>query len=459
MRRNWDTCIIDDVIENIFDGPHATPKPSKNGPVFLGIKNIAEDNQIVLSEIRHIAEEDFEKWTKRVLPKKDDLVFIYEATLGRYALIPEGLRCCLGRRMALLRLKTDKVCPKFLLYYFKSYEWEQVISRNLIVGATVNRIPISEFHTFPICIPELARQKEISKVLSDLDAKIELNNKINAELEAMAKLLYDYWFVQFDFPFDFAQGKPDKVGKPNTLSGVEGYKSSGGKMVYNEQLKREIPEGWEVKSLVDEMSVQYGYPFSTSQFNEDKIGKPVIRIRDILNNSISLYSTESADQKYSLQKGDLLIGMDGNFHLNFWDKDDCYLNQRSVRIRKNKESNISHFQALFSIEPYIKAREKNVSRTTVGHLSAKDINGLNLLITNSSSLIKDSKVFESTLEKIINNRNENKKLSELRDWLLPMLMNGQVTMRQAHDNLFGDLEQEMNMAAEPRVKYKTKSND
>ncbi|MCD4772586.1 MAG: restriction endonuclease subunit S [Bacteroidales bacterium] len=93
-------------------------------------------------------------------------------------------------------------------------------------------------------------QKTIAKVLSDLDAKIELNNKINRELEAMAKTLYDYWFVQFDFPFDFAQGKPNEQGKP--------YKSSGGKMVYNAELKREIPEGWEVKTINSIIDVKDG---------------------------------------------------------------------------------------------------------------------------------------------------------------------------------------------------------
>ena len=229
----------------------------------------------------------------------------------------------------------------------------------------------------------------------------------------MAKLIYDYWFVQFDFP--------DANGKP--------YKSSGGKMVYNEALKREIPEGWEVRALTEEMDVQYGFPFSTKLFNEAQEGSPVVRIRNLLDNSISMYSTETVDEKYLIEKGDLLVGMDGNFHINFWDKDDCYLNQRCVRIRKKGRSSVTHFQARFQITPYIQAREKNVSRTTVGHLSAKDINDLHVLIPCSDRVQKDSVFFDSMLDKIITNRNENEELAELRDWLLPMLMNGQVTVK------------------------------
>ncbi len=92
----------------------------------------------------------------------------------------------------------------------------------------------------------------------------------------MAKTLYNYWFVQFDFP--------NSEGKP--------YKSSGGKMVYSEELKREIPEGWGVKKISEEIDIQYGFPFSTKLFNNDRIGKPIIRIRDIPNNTISIFSTE-----------------------------------------------------------------------------------------------------------------------------------------------------------------------
>ena len=118
--------------------------------------------------------------------------------------------------------------------------------------------------------------------------------------------------------------------------------------------------------------------------------------------------------------------MDGNFHLNFWDKDGAYLNQRSVRIRAKKDSEISNLQAYFELKPYIKARENNVSRTTVGHLSDKDLKRLFLISPSRSDLFKPKNLFENSLIEIISNRLQNQKLTELRDWLLPMLMNGQV---------------------------------
>src|SRR5690606_33330259 len=131
-----------------------------------------------------------------------------------------------------IRLNESVIIPSFFKFYFKFYI-EAIISRLNGDSVIPNLPPLPIIKSTEIDIPDLPTQKSIAKVLSDLDAKIELNNRINRELEAMAKTLYDYWFVQFDFPN--ADGKP--------------YKSSGGKMVYNAELKREIPEGWEVKTI------------------------------------------------------------------------------------------------------------------------------------------------------------------------------------------------------------------
>ena len=104
-------------------------------------------------------------------------------------------------------------------------------------------------------------------------------------------------------------------------------------MVWNEKLKREIPEKWEVVPLFDAVNVQYGFPFATEQFTETKTNVPVVRIRDILEGTTSAYSLENADEKYHLNEGDVVVGMDGNFHMNLWHDNVAYLNQRCVRMR------------------------------------------------------------------------------------------------------------------------------
>ena len=255
----------------------------------------------------------------------------------------------------------------------------------------------------------LEKQNQIVASLASIDEKIKVNRQINDNLEAMAKQLYDYWFMQFDFP--------NKEGKP--------YKSSGGAMVWNKKLKREIPQGWTAANIFDELSVQYGFPFSTDLFTEEPTNIPVVRIRDILENSVSAYSREEADEKYKLHKQDLLIGMDGNFHMNYWNDNVSYLNQRSVRLRANPNSTVSILQARYDIAPYIKAKELRAKGSTVGHLSDKDLKGLFVLVSPNADFRNK---FDSILAEIIENRCEIESLTKQRDELLPLLMNGQASV-------------------------------
>ena len=308
-------------------------------------------------------------------------------------------------------LRNNKLSDaKFIYYLARSpYFREKAIS---CMEGTSGRKRVNEtaLKHLNIKVPPIETQQKIAKILSDIDNKIELLHQINDNLAKLAKTIYDYWFVQFDFP--------DENGKP--------YKSSGGKMVYNEVLKREIPQGWEVDNIFNVASIQYGFPFSTEFFNENKIGVPVIRIRDIKDNQISNFSTEEKiDSKYIIKKGEILIGMDGNFHINYWANDNCYLNQRVVKIQGIELSNIYLKE---QIEPYIKTREKSISRTTVGHLSDKDLRSINIIIPNNLIMIKINSFYNNTLNKFIENLQQIQHLQSLRDWLLPMLMNGQVSV-------------------------------
>lgn len=260
---------------------------------------------------------------------------------------------------------------------------------------------------------DIDTQQEIGKHISALDRKIALNRKENEILEKMAKQLYDYWFVQFDFP--------DENGRP--------YKSSGGAMEYNPILKREIPKGWEVKNLFNAVDLLYGFPFSTELFTEKKTNKPVIRIRDIQEGTLSAYTTESVDKKYLLNEGDLIIGMDGNFHMNYWYDNKTYLNQRCLRIRQLEKSKISTIQIFHSIRPFIKAKEKYAKGSTVGHLLDSDLKGINIIEPQVSYTLSIKTMFDNILHEITKNTRETHQLASLRDFLLPLLMNGQVTIK------------------------------
>ena len=328
--------------------------------------------------------------------------------LGTTARIPESGKYIQSQDVALVRCKKGLLDPNFCYYLISS----SIVRQQLSAAAQQTKIR----HTSPekikdctVWIPDFDVQKNIGRILTDIDNKIVINRRINDNLEAMAKQLYDYWFVQFDFP--------NEEGKP--------YKSSGGAMVWNEKLKREIPQGWNAANIFDELSVQYGFPFSIDLFTEKPTNIPVVRIRDILENSVSAYSREEADEKYKLQKQDLLIGMDGNFHMNYWNDNVSYLNQRSVRLRAKPNSTVSILQARYDIAPYIKAKELRAKGSTVGHLSDKDLKELFVLVSPNADFRNK---FDSILAEIIENRCEIESLTKQRDELLPLLMNGQASV-------------------------------
>lgn len=186
----WRQVRLGEVAE-IFDGPHATPKKVADGPVFLGISNLI-GGRVDLSDVEHISEADYVRWTKRVTPAQDDVVFSYETRLGEAGAIPAGLRCCLGRRMGLLRARAG-VDPRFLLYTYLGPEFQAVIRQRAVRGSTVDRIPLLEMGDFPLRMPGLAEQRRIAGSLAAIDEKILLHRGMNETLEATLRALFDCW--------------------------------------------------------------------------------------------------------------------------------------------------------------------------------------------------------------------------------------------------------------------------
>lgn len=175
---------------DVYDGPHATPKKTANGPVYLGIDAITSNGKLNSNSFSYLSEKDFIKWTKRVTPQKDDIVFSYEATLGRYAIIPQDFYGCLGRRLAIVRNKSKNINVKWLYYYFQSPEWKAFIESKIVKGSTVNRISVEDFPSYTVPLIDIKNQDKIVSILSTIDDKIENNNLINDNLRASASIMF-----------------------------------------------------------------------------------------------------------------------------------------------------------------------------------------------------------------------------------------------------------------------------
>ena len=327
-------------------------------------------------------------------------------------------------------------------YRYLYYCLSNLNMKNLDTGSCQSQITINQLEEYKVLLPELSKQKQISKILSTLERKIELNNRINCELEQMAKLLYDYWFVQFDFP--------DANGKP--------YKSSGGKMVWNKELKREIPEEWEAGNLLNLGEIIGGStpPREISEYFTNE-GTAWITPKDLSLNVGKKFIT----------KGEIDVSDSGIkvASLNIMPKGTILLSSRApigyLAISREKVTTNQGFKSFvpnkgfstefvyYTVKNMIPAIENNAAGSTFKEVSASTLKFIPVCLPNKTVINKYTKLANKIFTKQDLLELENHHLTTLRDWLLPMLMNGQVRVGEAGNKEYQANEAEMDLAAEP----------
>ena len=313
----------------------------------------------------------------------------------------------------------EKAVPYYLYHYLKRLDLS-----NLNSGTGVPSMTFGAYYGVKISLPSLPTQQKIAAVLSVLDDKIEVNNKINVELEAMAKTLYDYWFVQFEFPN--VEGKP--------------YKSSGGKMVYNPTLKREIPEGWDDTKLGELTNLVRGVSYNKDdiKIEGEKEVLPILRATNIVKNKVDISDpvivpSRLVSDEQILNPFDILITMSSG-SIDHIGKNGFYLHKERVSFGAFCAKIVPVNNYKFYIYNYLQS--DFVSVTIKNECLGTNINNLNSSLVNSFRIVNPdfkileayNKIVEPIFFKIKLNTQQNQELAQLRDWLLPMLMNGQVTV-------------------------------
>ncbi len=304
------------------------------------------------------------------------------------------------------------VVPYYLYRYLSLLDLSGLDS-----GTGVPSMTYDSYYNINVELPSLDEQKRIAKVLTDIDSKIALNKKINKELETMAKEIYDYWFVQFDFPN--AQGKP--------------YKSSGGKMVYNPLLKREIPEGWEVKTLLDIATFTNGLACQKFRPTDENKKLPVIKIREMHDGITEDTEWVKSDISESVKvyNGDVLFSWSATLEVLLW----CYgnggLNQHIFKVTSNNGYPKSFYY--FQLQEYIKVfkRMAEARKTTMGHITQDHLEQSQIVVPDNMDILNQfEKLIQPIFRKLVLNNEEISKYNQLRDELLPLLMNGQVSVKE-----------------------------
>ena len=381
---------------------------------YLRITDIDDYGNLLENDKKSVSSPEIEKY----ILKEGDIVFARTGNSTGRTYFHEEKNGELAFAGFLIKFSLDKskVNPKYLKYFTISKPYKQWVD-NLSNGSTRGNINAKTFADCPIILPSREQQDYLVRVLSSLEDKIQINNQINQELEAMAKTLYDYWFVQFDFP--------DQNGKP--------YKSSGGKMVYHPELKREIPEGWGVEKLGELAQFKNGINYEKTSSGSEKV--KIINVRNISSSTIFINQTDldeiflenDKSTNFIVNEGMILItrsGIPGATRLV------SELEAKTVYsgfIIASEVNDLINKNLIFYYLKNVEEVLKNQSAGTImKNISQSVLTDMVVSLPPQNVLLKFNSIIDNLLEQMKNVQRQNQELTQLRDWLLPMLMNGQV---------------------------------
>lgn len=274
----------------------------------------------------------------------------------------------------------EELMPEYLNMYLMREEFDRE-AVFYAVGGVRGSLEWDDFMAMQMPIPDIAEQRRIVADYQAIEKRIENNNRLIQKLEETAHTIYYHTFVE-------------NINSEN------------------------LPDGWKKTLLFDISNVIYGYPFNADLFTEDNTFNPVIRIRDIVDNRTYTFTSEEVDNKYHIHDGDLLVGMDGNFHMTIWSGGFALQNQRIVRFFPKDSNNISVLQIYFSIRPIIEALERTVEGTTVTHLGDKDLKPIDIIVASYNEQREVTRKLNIFEEEILSFKKENLLLRNMQNLIL-----------------------------------------
>ena len=380
MKTEWKKCKLSSQINLIGGGTPKTTVPEYwNGEIpWLSVKDFNDDNRYVYKTEKYITQAGLEHSSTTLL-QKDDIIISARGTVGEMAMIPFPMafnQSCYGIRG---KENNDQTVSYYLIK--SSVRKLKAITH----GSVFDTITRETFDNIEVIIPPLPLQKKIAGILKSLDDTIELNRQISKNLEEQAQCLFN---EQFD--------------KANDL----------------------LPDGWQIADIYSIANVIYGAPFASNLFNTEGNGKSIIRIRDLQSQNFTTYTTENHPKGYLLQRGDIVVGMDGEFRPYIWGNDEAWLNQR-ICVFENKRPK-GKFFLYFTLLPLLNFIEETEMATTVIHIGKKDFDAFRIILPDEKTLNKYDELTMPMFEQIVANKKEITKLAQIRDTILPKLMSGEI---------------------------------
>ena len=413
----WDVEILDEFLDWRTYGFTCPMPTSSTGPYMITAKDL-EGNGVNFEGARRTTKVAFnEKLTDKSRPKRNDILLSKDGTLGRVALVGDE-ELCINQSVALLR-PNKRVLPKFLYYLLLAPYYQKRMDLDSD-GSVLKHIYITRVNLMKVAVPQISEQQAIVEVLSDLDLKIELNDHMNKTLEAIGQAIFKRWFVDFEFP--------NKEGKP--------YKSSGGEMVYNEELDKEIPARWQVKPIDEIADFLNGLALQKFPARDGEAFLPVVKIRELRQGI-----TESSDKAnldvpegYIVNDGDVLFSWSGSLEVVIWGFGKGALNQHLFKVTSSKYPKWLFYYWIIEYLPQYRQIAADKA-TTMGHIQRHHLKSSLVAVPDDETVDRMDRVLAPVFNKIVLVKVEARTLSKIRDYLLPKLMSGKIRVPVPKENM------------------------
>ena len=405
-----------DCCEFISDGDHLPPPKSDSGVPFITISNITGQNKLSFEDTMFVPESYYNGLNENKKAKKGDILYSVVGSFGKPVYVDFDKQMVFQRHIAILRPKRN-VNARFIYYTMLNPQFYKLVDK-LAIGCSQRTVTLDTLRNIEVNLPDKDIQDNMVGILSLIDEKIDINNNVNDNLEQQLMLLYDYWFTQFDFP--------DNDGKP--------YQTSGGKMVWNDTLKRNIPENWKVQSVISNCLSSIIKP-GVEIFNT----KTYLATADVKGTSISTGTIVDYDGRES--RANMQPSINSVWFAKMKNSiKHLYLNKEMEPIISSSilstgfcglQCNEISFEYIAS---YVSNAYFEIHKDMLAHgatqeaVNNDDLAGVHIIIPEDTVLRAYHETTQAIYAQISKNVCENQELVKLRDWLLPMLMNGQATI-------------------------------
>ena len=394
MKSEWNTVKAKDFCYTVTDGTHDSPKAKENGHYLITSKHLAPYN-IDFSSAKKISEEDYQKVIKRSPVEQWDILFSMIGTIGITYLeknIDIDYAC---KNMGIFKFNGDMDKAYWLYYYLQTPQAKEYILGHLR-GTTQQYLPLGSLRELTIQVPPTDVRNKITSILRNIDDKIELNTKINENLEQQAQAIFKSWFVDFE-PF----------------GGVK-------------------PDDWKSANLLDIADYINGLAMQKYRPVNDEVGLPVLKIKELRQgfcDDNSELCSPNIKGDYIVQDGDVIFSWSGSLLVDFWCGGKCGLNQHLFKVSsKSFDKWFYYIWTKYHLNRFIAIAADMA--TTMGHIKRSELEKSLVLIPNETDYVEIGNLLKPIYETIIINRIENQRLATLRDTILPKLMNGEIDVSQ-----------------------------